>query len=76
MPTPSFSLGLPGRLFGGLQVPSHPTQAHDSGGWMYVTSRDNHDLHDLCMIIYLILNVPWMYFSTYHSTNAKTRRRR
>ncbi|TXT15669.1 hypothetical protein VHUM_00172 [Vanrija humicola] len=41
------------------------------GGWMYITSRDQHDLHDLFMIIYLVLNLPWMYLSTVHSTNER-----
>jgi hypothetical protein len=32
------------------------------------------DLHDLFMIIYLVLNVPWMYLSTAHSTNDRARK--
>jgi hypothetical protein len=44
------------------------------GGWMYITSRDQHDLHDLFMIVYLVLNVPWMVLSTLHSTTQKARR--
>ncbi|GMK59272.1 hypothetical protein CspeluHIS016_0702870 [Cutaneotrichosporon spelunceum] len=44
------------------------------GGWMYITSRDHHDLHDLFMIVYLVLNVPWMVLSTLHSTTQKARR--
>jgi hypothetical protein len=41
---------------------------------MYITSRDQHDLHDLFMIVYLVLNVPWMVLSTLHSTTQKARR--
>ncbi|RXK35959.1 hypothetical protein M231_06782 [Tremella mesenterica] len=44
------------------------------GGWMYITSRDNHDLHDFFMIVYLLLNLPWMFLSSYHSPYTRTRR--
>ncbi|BEJ12602.1 hypothetical protein CspHIS471_0210620 [Cutaneotrichosporon sp. HIS471] len=44
------------------------------GGWMFITSRDQHDLHDLFMIVYLVLNVPWMVLSTLHSTTQQARR--
>lgn len=29
------------------------------GGWTYVTSTDNHDWHDIFMISYLVLTIPW-----------------
>lgn len=29
------------------------------GGWTYVTSTDNHDWHDIFMIAYLVLTLPW-----------------
>ncbi|KAF9274467.1 hypothetical protein BGZ68_000649 [Mortierella alpina] len=28
------------------------------GGWVYVTSSDDHDIHDLAMIVYLLCTVP------------------
>lgn len=34
------------------------------GGWVYVTSTDNHDIHDIMMILYIISNVPWMLVGT------------
>ncbi|KAJ6544817.1 Frag1/DRAM/Sfk1 family-domain-containing protein [Mycena vulgaris] len=30
------------------------------GGWVYVTSNDDHDIHDFFMISYMVLNIPWM----------------
>ncbi|KAJ7773105.1 Frag1/DRAM/Sfk1 family-domain-containing protein [Mycena metata] len=30
------------------------------GGWVYVTSNDDADVHDFCMIAYIVLNIPWM----------------
>ncbi|CAK9436361.1 uncharacterized protein LODBEIA_P09190 [Lodderomyces beijingensis] len=30
-----------------------------AGGWMYVTSTDDHDAHDVFMILYILLTVPW-----------------
>ncbi|CAG8533236.1 8088_t:CDS:2, partial [Scutellospora calospora] len=30
------------------------------GGWVYITSSDDHDVHDIAMITYLICTLPWM----------------
>ncbi|ORY35803.1 Frag1/DRAM/Sfk1 family-domain-containing protein [Naematelia encephala] len=46
------------------------------GGWVYITSRDHHDLHDLFMIVYLVLTLPWMLLSTQNSTTPQARSRR
>ena len=29
------------------------------GGWTYITSTDNHNWHDIFMILYLLLTIPW-----------------
>jgi hypothetical protein len=29
------------------------------GGWTYITSTDDHQWHDIFMISYLILTIPW-----------------
>ncbi|CAR30593.1 Cwh43p [Lachancea thermotolerans CBS 6340] len=29
------------------------------GGWVYITSTDDHDTHDVFMIAYIILTLPW-----------------
>ncbi|SJM87241.1 probable protein CWH43 [Zygosaccharomyces bailii] len=29
------------------------------GGWVYITSTDNHDAHDVFMILYIVLTLPW-----------------
>ncbi|PWN42281.1 hypothetical protein IE81DRAFT_323604 [Ceraceosorus guamensis] len=54
------------------------------GGWVYITSTDDHDVHDVCMIAYLVLTPAWMYISSgslslasptsaaEHSSNAVT----
>ncbi|KAI0350036.1 hypothetical protein OH77DRAFT_1431428 [Trametes cingulata] len=49
------------------------------GGWVYITSSDDHDVHDVLMISYIVLNVPWMFGSiacTPPSHVASRRRRR
>jgi hypothetical protein len=48
------------------------------GGWMFVTSSDDHAVHDACMILYILCNVPWMYSSIASTppTNPKARRLR
>ena len=33
------------------------------GGWVYITSSDDHDVHDVLMISYIVLNLPWMFGS-------------
>ncbi|KAI0329269.1 hypothetical protein GY45DRAFT_1253146 [Cubamyces sp. BRFM 1775] len=33
------------------------------GGWVYITSTDDHDVHDVLMISYIVLNIPWMFGS-------------
>ena len=30
------------------------------GGWVYITSSDDHDVHDFMMILYIVCNIPWM----------------
>ncbi|GLB40582.1 putative frag1/DRAM/Sfk1 family protein [Lyophyllum shimeji] len=30
------------------------------GGWVYITSSDDHDVHDVFMITYMVCNIPWM----------------
>ncbi|KAK5781048.1 Cwh43p PWA37_001964 [Arxiozyma heterogenica] len=29
------------------------------GGWVYITSTDDHDIHDIFMIAYIVLTLPW-----------------
>ncbi|CAL9735549.1 protein Cwh43p [Monosporozyma servazzii] len=29
------------------------------GGWVYITSTDDHDTHDIFMIAYIVLTLPW-----------------
>ena len=29
------------------------------GGWVYITSTDDHDAHDVFMIAYIVLTIPW-----------------
>ncbi|PPQ91001.1 hypothetical protein CVT25_013926 [Psilocybe cyanescens] len=30
------------------------------GGWVYITSSDDHDVHDFMMVLYMVCNIPWM----------------
>ncbi|KAI0774993.1 Frag1/DRAM/Sfk1 family-domain-containing protein [Trametes elegans] len=48
------------------------------GGWVYITSSDDHDVHDVLMIGYIVLNIPWMFGSTAFTpqSHAASRRRR
>ncbi|OWZ55107.1 calcofluor white hypersensitive protein [Cryptococcus neoformans 125.91] len=45
------------------------------GGWVYITSRDQHDLHDLFMIFYLLLTVPWMFLSSGNANRESQHKR-
>lgn len=31
------------------------------GGWVYVSSTDDHQWHDILMISYLLTNIPWFF---------------
>ncbi|KAN0120924.1 Frag1/DRAM/Sfk1 family domain containing protein [Russula decolorans] len=45
------------------------------GGWVYITSSDDHDAHDILMILYIVLNVPWM-LGNIRLSQGKMRRHR
>lgn len=34
------------------------------GGWVYVTSTDDHLIHDIAMFVYLALTPPWMFITS------------
>ncbi|CAH6721466.1 protein Cwh43p [[Candida] jaroonii] len=45
------------------------------GGWVYITSTDDHDWHDIFMISYIVLTIPWTIgISKLSSGRAKTGR--
>ncbi|WBW70579.1 glycosylceramide biosynthesis protein Cwh43 [Schizosaccharomyces osmophilus] len=45
------------------------------GGWVYVTSTDDHNMHDVFMISYLLTNIPWFILtSKYSPPNANAYR--
>lgn len=41
------------------------------GGWVYITSTDDHDIHDVFMITYIVLTLPWDIMLTRLSTTGK-----
>lgn len=47
------------------------------GGWVYITSTDDHDWHDIFMISYIVLTIPWTVGVSYRSPkNSLVRRGR
>ena len=48
------------------------------GGWVYITSTDDHATHDIAMVFYVISTLPWMlsvlYVDSQHSLALKRRR--
>lgn len=47
------------------------------GGWVYITSTDDHDWHDVFMISYLVLTIPWTFTVSFLSAkNSKVRKGR
>ncbi|KAK0495256.1 Frag1/DRAM/Sfk1 family-domain-containing protein [Armillaria luteobubalina] len=48
------------------------------GGWVYITSSDDHDVHDFFMITYMVCNIPWMLggiaCTPQHSTRIRRKR--
>lgn len=45
------------------------------GGWVYITSTDDHDWHDIFMIAYIVLTIPWTVCITKLSTKGSKVRR-
>jgi hypothetical protein len=45
----------------GLQL---PRSFSDSQRQVYITSTDDHDVHDIAMILYLVCTPAWMYISS------------
>lgn len=39
------------------------------GGWVYITSTDDHLTHDITMILYLLCTLPWQLGVLYSSSN-------
>ncbi|KAJ2911915.1 hypothetical protein MD484_g8496, partial [Candolleomyces efflorescens] len=46
------------------------------GGWVYITSNDSGLMHDVLMIGYIVLNIPWMAGNTLMSKGRGVRRGR
>ncbi|KAF8893298.1 Frag1/DRAM/Sfk1 family-domain-containing protein [Mucidula mucida] len=46
------------------------------GGFVYITSSDDHDVHDICMITYMLCNIPWMLGGIWCTQNSVVRKRR
>ncbi|KAI0346196.1 hypothetical protein BDW22DRAFT_1352223 [Trametopsis cervina] len=68
----------PGSSFPGLLCITGILRTLSCGGWVYITSTDDHDWHDILMISYIVLNLPWMYGGIAHTSpqNPKARSRR
>lgn len=45
------------------------------GGWVYITSTDDHDWHDIFMIGYIVLTIPWTVTVSVLSPKGSTIRR-
>jgi hypothetical protein len=46
------------------------------GGWVYITSNDDHDIHDIMMITYMVSNIPWMVGGILSTPTSTVRRKR
>ncbi|KAL6454760.1 CWH43 Protein CWH43 [Candida maltosa Xu316] len=46
-----------------------------AGGWMYITSTDDHDAHDVFMISYMVLTIPWTVCTTLLSPKGSCQRK-
>lgn len=46
-----------------------------AGGWMYITSTDDHDAHDVFMIGYIVLTIPWDVCTTLLSPKGSFQRK-
>lgn len=51
------------------------TRTFTCGGWVYITSTDDHDWHDIFMIAYIVLTIPWTATVSALSPKGSTVRR-
>lgn len=42
------------------------------GGWVYITSTDDHMTHDVAMVIYVLCTLPWQLGVIYTTSSANT----
>lgn len=40
------------------------------GGWVYITSTDDHMTHDIAMVIYVLCTLPWQLGVIYTTSSA------
>lgn len=75
MAGPRFALVFLSALLVSLSTPSRSPKASillfvgvlrtlACGGWVYVTSTDDHMFHDIAMFVYLALTPPWMFITS------------
>ncbi|KAK9446917.1 Frag1/DRAM/Sfk1 family-domain-containing protein [Limtongia smithiae] len=55
----------PGALFPKIHGVVGLVRTLTCGGWVYITSTDDHDWHDIFMISYMILTIPWVLGGIY-----------
>ncbi|KIJ52651.1 hypothetical protein M422DRAFT_74128 [Sphaerobolus stellatus SS14] len=68
-----------GSIFPSIVAISGLLRTLSCGGWVYITSSDDHDTHDILMIAYICLNLPWMIGSImctpFDGTLSRSRRK-
>ncbi|GCF00608.1 hypothetical protein ZYGM_000725 [Zygosaccharomyces mellis] len=45
------------------------------GGWVYITRADDRDIHDLFMVVYIVLTLPWNVCVIRSSEKSKNRKK-
>jgi hypothetical protein len=66
---------FPSSTLPGIVLATGVLRTLSCGGWVYITSSDDHDAHDFLMILYIVLNLPWM-FGNIRLSKGKIRRQR
>ncbi|KAK9248139.1 Frag1/DRAM/Sfk1 family-domain-containing protein [Lipomyces tetrasporus] len=64
----------PGAFFPKVHAMVGLLRTFTCGGWVYITSTDDHDWHDIFMIAYLLLTIPWTIGGIKISTKGKALR--
>ncbi|KAI8387975.1 Frag1/DRAM/Sfk1 family-domain-containing protein [Radiomyces spectabilis] len=73
-----YSVGTSSRGFGTFLLTVGVIRTVACGGWVYITSTDDHLTHDIAMILYLVCTLPWqlgvLYTSSKNAAALKWRR--
>ncbi|KAI8982030.1 Frag1/DRAM/Sfk1 family-domain-containing protein [Mycotypha africana] len=69
----TYSIRSSSILFGKFLLAVGLSRTVSSGGWVYITSTDDHRVHDIAMVFYVLCTLPWQFGVLYTSSPLNKR---